>query len=229
MASGTNFEFKHEIMVTSSTGNKLKLLNKEIVIDELPIFFNEIITLENLCSYFVTYNSQWTVEDGWLTGRNPEESAGMAILKRDFPGNILVGFECRTVPPSTHDINFMWNGEWRDDLNSCGNAYIGSICGWYSGRAGIEKSPDYKLSATTPNKRFVPGRIYKVHAGSINGDCFIFIDGKLAVELTDPEPLNSELYTKVAFTAWSSLIQIRNIVIRKITWKPLKMSYNPEF
>ena len=98
----------------------------------------------------------------------------MAILKHDFPGNILLDFEAGTILPSTHDINFMWNGEWSDSLNSCGNAYVGSICGWYSNRIGIEKSPDYKLIATTPNYNFEPGRIYRVQAGSINGNCFHF-------------------------------------------------------
>ena len=153
------------------------------------------------------------------------ETAGMAILKHDFPGNILLDFEAGTILPSTHDINFMWNGEWSDSLNSCGNAYIGSICGWYNNRIGIEKSPDYKLIATTPNYNFEPGRTYRVQAGSIDGNCFIFIDGKLAIELNDPDPLDSTRFTKVAFTAWSSCLRIRNIVIRQIEWIPLIMKY----
>jgi hypothetical protein len=207
----------------------LQLINKEIDITNSKILFNTIITEGNFAEHFETHNSKWTVSDGWITGRNPEESAGMAIMKQDFPGNILLEFDCRTVPPSTHDINFMWNGEWSDDLNSCGNAYIGSICGWYSGRAGIEKSPENKLSATIPNDGFVPGMTYRVHAGSVDGDCFISIDGKLAVELTDPDPIDNRLFTKVAFTAWSSCIQVRNIIIRQVKWKPLKLSYKNEF
>ena len=207
----------------------LKLINKEIDINKSKILFNEIITSDNFSDHFITYNCQWSVEDGWITGRNPDETAGMAILKHDFPGNILLDFEARTLLPSTHDINFMWNGEWSDKLNSCGNAYIGSICGWYRGRVGIEKSPDYKLIASTPNNNFEPGKTYRVQAGSIDGNCFIFIDGKLAIELNDPDPLNTQKYTRVAFTAWSSWISIRNVVIRQIEWLPLNMSYLPEF
>jgi len=207
----------------------LKLLNKEIDINKSKILFNEIITSDNFSDHFIVYNCQWSVADGWITGRNPDETAGMAILKHDFPGNILIGFEARTILPSTHDINFMWNGEWSDTLNSCGNGYVGSICGWYSNRIGIEKSPEYKLMATTPNYDFEPGKTYKVHAGNIDGNCFIFIDGKLAIELNDPDPLDTARYAKVAFTAWSSWIQIRKIVIRKIKWKPLVMKYTPEF
>jgi len=207
----------------------LQLLDKEIDINQCRILFNELITPENFDSHFITHNSHWNVEDGWICGRNPDESAGMAILKHDFPGNILLDFEAHTILPSTHDINFMWNGEWRDSLNSCGNGYIGSICGWHSQRIGIEKSPQYKLIATTPNPAFEPGKTYRVQAGSIDGNCFIFIDGKLAIELNDPEPLDPEKYTKVAFTAWKSAIRIKNIIIMQIEWKPLIINYWPEF
>lgn len=203
----------------------LKLLNKEIDLIKSRILFKTIVTPDNFDDHFITYNSKWTVEDGWITGRNPNETAGMAILKHDFPGNILLDFEASTILPSTHDINFMWNGEWSDKLNSCRNAYVGSICGWYDNRIGIEKSPEYKLIATTPNHNFEPGRTYRVQAGSINGNCFIFIDGKLAIELNDPDPLDSIRYTKVAFTTWSSCLRIGNIVIRKIEWQPLIMKY----
>jgi hypothetical protein len=203
----------------------LRLIDKEIDPNKCRILFNTKITPDNFTDHFITHNSQWSVEDGWITGRNPDESAGMAILRHDFPGNILLDFEAHTILPSTHDINFMWNGEWNEDLNSCGNAYIGSICGWHSQRIGIEKSPDYKLIATTPNYTFVPGKTYRVQTGSIDGNCFIFIDNKLAIELNDPDPLDTTKYAKVAFTAWSSSIRIKNIIIRQIIWKTLINKY----
>ena len=65
----------------------------------------------------------------------------MIILKKDFPGNVMVEFEARTVKPSTHDINVMWNGEWNDSLNLRGKAYIAGIEGWWEGKVGLEKSP----------------------------------------------------------------------------------------
>jgi hypothetical protein len=207
----------------------LQLINKEIYPERSGILFNELITPDNFNDHFITYNSRWSVEDGWIIGQNPDESAGMAVLKHSFPGNILLDFEAATILPSTHDINFMWNGEWSEAINSCGNAYVGSICGWYGGRVGIEKSPLYNLAATTPNSGFIPGRTYRIQTGSIDGNCFIFIDGQLAIELNDPDPLDSARYTKVAFTAWSSRIRIKNIVIRQVEWKPLVMRYLPEY
>ena len=209
--------------------DKLQLIEKEIDIVNSPVLFNKPITAENLKTDWDIYNCSWTMNKGWLTGRNPDESAGMALLKQNFPGNILLEFEGRTVYPSTHDIDFMWNGEWSDKLNSCGVGYIGGLSGWWSGRTGIEKSPGYKLRATTKNFMLEPGRIYKVQAGSINGHCFIFIDGKEIIEVNDPEPIDNTKYGKIAFTAWRSHVQIRNIVIRNIVWKSVEMGYKPEF
>jgi len=209
--------------------DKLQLISKEIDLTKSEILFNKPVTIEGLSSEWETHNCLWTVENGWLTGKNPEETAGMALLKKDFPGNILLEFEGRTVQPSSHDIDFLWNGEWDESLNSCGMGYIGGISGWWTGRTGIEKSPEYKLRATTKNFNLEPGRTYKVQAGSIDGYCFMFIDGTEIIALMDPEPIDNKKYGKVAFTAWSSHIQIRNIVIRQISWIPVNMEYTPEY
>jgi hypothetical protein len=208
---------------------KLFLIDKVIDVINSPVMFCKPVTGENKNSLFDFHNSRWNVEDGWLTGINPDESAGMAVFRQDFPGNILLEFDCRTVRPSTHDINFMWNGEWSDELNSCKNAMIGSICGWHLNRIGIEKSPGYKFRVTVPNNNFEPGVTYKVQAGSINNTSFIFVDGELALEADDPDPIDRFRYTKVAFTAWGSHIQIKNIIIRQINWKSRELKYIPEF
>ncbi len=216
-------------MKSSRHFNELQLINKVINVSESTVLFDQPITAENLETLFEFRNSKWWFENGWLTGKNPDESGGMAIFKQNFPGNILLEFEGRTVLPSTRDLNFMWNTEWSDLLQSCGNGYIGGLNGWWTKRVGIEKSPDFKLRATTPCFKFEPGRIYKVQAGSIDGQCFIFIDGKLCIELDDPKPIDNQKYTKIALSAYSSMVQFKNVVIRQINWKSLEMSYKPEF
>lgn len=204
---------------------KLILIDKIIDVSNSPVMFSDTITAGNLNVLFELHNSRWSTENGWLTGFNPDESAGMAIFKQNFPGDILLEFECRTVKPSSNDINFMWNGEWSDELNSCKNAMIGSICGWHLNRIGIEKSPEYRLRATVSNPAFKPGKTYRVQAGSVENTSFIFIDGKLAIEVDDPDPVDRFKYAKVAFTAWSSHIQVKNINIRQIKWESQELKY----
>jgi len=153
----------------------------------------------------------------------------MIIHRDDFSGNVMVDFEARTVLPCTHDIDFMWNGSWDEATNQRGLAYVGGLEGWWGGKVGIEKSPEYKLNALTPLFSFEPGRSYTIQGGSIDGHCFVFVDGRLAIELTDPDPIDSSRYAKIGFEAYCSHIQIRNIKIWRLAWEPVDASYIPEF
>jgi hypothetical protein len=204
-------------------------MQKEIDTDNSKILFDEPITAENFNRICKVYSAEWSVEDGWLTGKNPGNFPGMVFLKGDYPGNVLVEFEARTVPPCTHDINFMWNGCWDESKNERGLAYVAGVQGWWEGKVGIEKSPEYKLNAGTPLFGFEPGRIYNIMGGSLDGHCFIFVDGVLALEVTDPDPIDSQKFTKVGFEAYCSHIQIRNVKVRSITWNKRELKYKPEF
>jgi hypothetical protein len=204
-------------------------MRKEIDLAGSEVLEVPLLTQETFLEDWRVYNSEWWIEDGWLTGKNPENAPGMAIMKKDFPGNVMVEFEARTVLPSTHDIDVMWNGEWNENLNRRGLAYVAGIGGWWEGKVGLEKSPDYKLTATTPLFDFRPGNTYKILAGSIDGHMFICVNEKLLLELTDPEPIGHSTCAKVGFEAYCSFIQVRNIVIRKIKWEHVEMSYKSEF
>jgi len=51
---------------------RLILVDKEIDINNSPVMFSRTITGDNLNALFEVHNSRWTIEDGWLTGINPE-------------------------------------------------------------------------------------------------------------------------------------------------------------
>ncbi len=80
----------------------------------------------------------------------------MVISRKDFYGNVLLEFTANTVLPSTHDINAMWNGSWNEQTNTRDVAYVGGLEGWWHGKVGFEKSPDYKLNAANPSLIFTP-------------------------------------------------------------------------
>lgn len=209
--------------------NTIELMKKKILIDQSKVLYHKEEFSGADLDDFTIHHSNWWVENGWLTGKNPGNYPGMAILKEDFPGNVLVDFDARTVSPSTHDINVMWNGEWLDSLDQRGSAYVAGLQGWWTGKVGIEKSPEYKFMLGTPLFNFTPGKVYHIQAGAINGHCFILTDGKLLLEGMDPDPIDQMKYSKVGFEAYSSYIQIRNVTIRQIQWEPVEMKYEPEF
>ena len=209
--------------------NSIVLMKKRISIDSSEVLFDAQVTPEDFKDQWEIRHSKWDITDGWLTGENPGNWPGMAILKKDFPGNIMVDFEAQTIMPSSHDINVMWNGEWLYDSDQRGVAYVAGLQGWWTGKVGIEKSNDYRFMAGTPLFDFNPYKIYRIQAGSIDGHCFIVADGKLLLEAMDPDPIDNQKFTKVGFEAYCSNIRIRKIAIRQIHWEPVEMKYEPEF
>jgi hypothetical protein len=204
-------------------------MKKRIDINSCPILYEKEVTPESLSEEWTIHHSDWKVEDGWLIGENSGNWPGMAVMNQDFPGNVLIEFEAQTILPSTHDINVMWNGEWLEDTDQRGIAYVAGLQGWWTGKVGIEKSNDYKFMVGTPLFNFEPAKLYKIYAGSIDGHCFIFANGQLLLEAMDPDPIDNQKYTKLGFEAYSSKIKIKNIVIRQIVWELVEMKYEAEF
>lgn len=215
---------------TSKTGgDELHLMKKKVLLSKSEILYNRQVTPGALAAEWTIHHSEWSAEGEWLTGSNRGNHPGMAILKQDFPGNVLVEFEAQTLLPSSHDINVMWNGEWLAEGDRRGIAYVAGLQGWWTGKVGIEKSDKYEFMVGTPLLSFVPGKIYKIRAGSIEGHCFIFADDQLLLEAMDPDPIDHQKYTKIGFEAYCSRIRIRNIIIRQVSWEEAEMKYDPEF
>jgi len=209
--------------------NTIILMKKRILLDSSKMLYDQPVTNTNFPELWTVHHSEWKVEDGWLTGENRGNWPGMAILRQDFPGNVLVEFEAKTILPSSHDINVMWNGEWLADTDQRGIAYVAGLQGWWTGKVGIEKSNDYRFMVGTPLFGFIPGKVYRIQAGSIDGHCFILADDTLLLEAMDPDPIDHRKYTKVGFEAYCSKIAIRNIRIRRIAWESLEMKYDADF
>jgi len=209
--------------------NTIELMKKRILLDSSKVLYDKLPNAEDFSKSWTIHHSKWTIQDGWLEGENPGNWPGMAILKQDFPGNVMVEFEAQTILPSKHDINVMWNGEWLQETDQRGIAYVAGLQGWWTGKVGIEKSNDYKFMVGTPLFNFEPGKIYKIQAGSIDGQCFVLADGKLLLEAMDQNPIDNQKYTKIGFEAYCSKIRIRNIKIIQIHWESVDMKYEVDF
>lgn len=206
----------------------LEIMGKRLDVDGSELLYAEPMSERCFATRWEVHGGEWRVDGEWLTGRNPGNCPGMAFLKEDFPGDVMLDFEGRTVPPCTHDIDFMWNGSWDAGANRRGTAYVGGIAGWWTGKVGVERSPEYKLNAMTPLLGFEPGRTYHIQGGSVKGHCFIFIDGRLAIEMTDPEPIDSRRFAKVGFEAYCSHIQVRRVRVVRLKWEAFARKYEGE-
>lgn len=207
----------------------IQLMKKKIFTEKLEVLYNVPFSDESLARDFEIKSGKWHVEDGWLVGENRENFAAMVISKADWFGPIMMEFDAQTILPCTHDINVMWHGSWNNSNNTRDVAYVAGLQGWWDGKVGFEKSPEYKLNVGTQLFEFEPGRVYHMAVGDIEGHIFVVVDGKLVLEITDPNPIDSQKYGKIGFEAYCSKLKFKNLSIKRITWEDDPKTYMAEF
>lgn len=199
------------------------LKNSE-VIHSIDYFDNEEFH-EN----FVVKSGTWYTEDGWVVGKNPKMCPGMIVSKADFFGHIMVEITAKMVEPATHDINVMINGEWDEEKDIRGNAYVAGAEAFWHGNVGFEKSPEYRLTAATPLFGFDPEKEHNFKMGNVDGKIFVLVDDELCLEISDPDPLDVNKYGKIGFEAYSSWWKFKDLKVYRLNYHKIQEYYNPEF
>lgn len=207
----------------------IQLMKKKLFFEEMEILYNRPFTKESLEQDFEVKAGKWYVEDGWLIGENRTNFAAMTVSKADYFGPVMMEFDAQTILPCTHDINVMWHGSWNDKTNTRDVAYVAGLQGWWDGKVGFERSPEYTFNAGTQLFDFEPGKVYHMAVGDINGHIFVVVDGELVLEITDPNPIDGCKYGKIGFEAYCSKLKFKNLCVRKVTWIDEPKEYIPEF
>ncbi len=207
----------------------IQLMKKKLFLEELEVLYNKPFEKETFERDFEIKAGKWYVEDGWLIGENRTNFAAMVISKADYFGPVMMEFDAQTILPCTHDINVMWHGSWNESTNTRDVAYVAGLQGWWDGKVGFERSPEYKLNVGTQIFDFEPGRVYHMAVGDINGHVFVVVDGKLVLEVTDPAPIDGNKYGKIGFEAYCSKLKFKNLCVRRVTWTDDPKEYVPEF
>lgn len=208
----------------------IQLMCLKLFPEEMEILYNRPFSEEMLREDFEIKDGKWYVdEDGWLIGENPNNSAAMIISRGEYFGDVLLEFDAATVLPATRDINVSWHMSWNEEKNSRGEAYVMGLQGWYDGYVGFEKSPDYRFVVNTKLLDFVPGRTYHITMGNIGRRLFIAVDGRLALEIRDPDPLDLMKHGRMGFEAFCTRVKYKNLCIRRAVGIDSYTPYQPEF
>lgn len=207
---------------------KLAFIDVDLKNSEI-VFKKESFDEKSFDENFLIKSGEWYLEDGWVVGKNPNMCPGMIISKADFFGDVMIEITAKMVEPSTHDINVMINGEWDEEKDERGLAYVAGIEAFWHGNVGFEKSPEYKLTAATPLFTFDPQKEHNFKMGNAGGKVFVLVDDKLCLEISDPDPLDSSKYGKIGFEAYSSWWKFKNLKVYKLKYEKIEEYYNPEF
>jgi hypothetical protein len=179
--------------------------------------------------HFEIKGGKWYVEDGWLIGENRSCTADMIVTKDKFFGDILVEFDAATVLPSTRDINVTIHGSWNDESNSRGVGYVFGLEGFWEGYVGFERSPDYSFLVLTDLLDFTPGETYHIAVGNISNTFFLFINNRLAFQITDPAPYDVNEHGLVGFEAFCTRVKYKNLSIKRLVAEDDWKTYKAEF
>ena len=208
----------------------IQIMTLKLIPEEMEILYNRPFSPEMLKEDFEIRDGKWYVdEEGWLIGENPNNSAAMVISRDKYFGDVLIEFDAATVLPATRDINVSWHMSWNEEKNSRAEAYVMGLQGWYDGYVGFEKSPDYRLVANTKLLNFEPGRTYHITVGNVGNRCFIAVDGVLALEVRDPDPLDLNKHGRMGFEAFCTRVRYKNLCIRRLVAHNTYVPYQPEF
>ena len=203
---------------------ELLLLGKKILVDESEIVF-EYHGEENYLDYFDVKLGNWKYEDKALIGTELENRGGIILTKQKFDYDIMMTFKVSTVLPATRDLNAVWCTEWNDETNYLGNSYVCGLNGWYENKAGIERCGENEFYTSTSLYNYKPGEQVEMTCGSINGHCFMFVDGVLISEFKDNYGL---IGGYAGISPYCTSLKITDLVIRKIKWERRKQRYTPE-
>ena len=157
----------------------------------------------------------WCVHDGALCGRVDGERPAVLWLEPEVEGDHLLVFHAHAVPPFAKDLNAIWEGSGRilgeDDVD----ATVSGVGGWWSGLSGIERHPEGGLRATTRPLRVVPGQVYEIAVGRRGAADFLFVDGRLILQLDDPARAR-RARSRVAFATWHSHVHVLRATLHQL-------------
>ena len=206
--------------------NEILLLGKRILADRSPLLLSYTPD-ENWRELFEAMGGEWRYEDGYLIGSEPDNKGGILLTKESYDDDVMMSFTVKSVLPATRDLNAVFAVTWDSEINYLKRAYITGVNGWYDGKCGIERFPEDEMRVLVPSYTYTPGREIRITTGSIDGHCFLIVDGELIVEAVDNR--DTIKGGRVGFSPYSTILAIKDIEIRKIVWEERIQSYLPEF
>lgn len=204
---------------------EIRLAWKKVIPDKSPLLL-KYAPGDDWLDYWMPMNGDWSCKDGWIIGMQPGNLGGILFSKERFEGNVMMSFTVKTQLPATRDLNAVFCANWNEEKNYLGESYVCGLNGWWENKSGIERNGSSNLYATTSCYHYEPGTEVRMTIGAIDGHCFMVVDDVLVTELIDPAPIKGG---HMGFSAYCTVLNIKDIEIREIYWEKFSQVYTPEF
>ena len=202
----------------------IKLLGKKILFSQSPLLL-DYQPNEDWLNYWTPMSGEWKYKDGHLIGIEKGNMGGILFSKEFYKQNVMLTFTVSTILPATRDLNAVFCAKWDKTKDYLGESYVCGLNGWFENKSGIERNLS-KVYSTTTLYKYIPGKEIRMTCGSIDGHTFMVVDDELVTELIDENPIYGG---HVGFSAYCTMLKIKDIQIREIKWEKFEQSYDPEF
>ena len=207
----------------------IKLIGKKIILDKCKMLL-KYQPNENWSDFFEQKAGEWSVQDGYLIGKENGNKGGILYTKEIFDKPVMISFTASSVLPATRDVNAVFCANWDDDINDLGDSYVCGVGGWYDNKAGLErnvKGNKLAFRSITGSYKYVPGKEIRLTCGAIDGHIFMVIDDELVAEYIEYE--NALTSGHIGFSPFCTMLKIKDIQVREIYYENIKEHYDPEF
>lgn len=176
----------------------------------------------------VKHPPKWQVSAEKIVGGGPDEPThGQIFYKTPVKGDVVLAFDAKILPPSYHDLVWLWNVRFGDGEPPWTGGYLGCLAGWYNNMAGIEKLPVYRPSAIGTAHATEPGKTYRIVSGSLGGDHFIAVDGNLVVYFADDDVPDPDVPGYFGFGVFESHCEYSNLTVYRPSVTEHPLAYVP--
>ncbi len=203
----------------------IHLWGKKILLDKSPVVM-KYSPSEDWLEHWEPKIGYWECKDGYLIGAERESTAAIIFSKQRFENDVMFSFTVKAELPATRDLNAVFCANWDDGTNWLGESYVCGLNGWYEHKSGIERNGSSNLYSTTSLYKYKHGTEVRMDVGCINGHSFMIVDGEMVTELVDPSPIRGG---HIGFSAYCTMLKIKDIEVRELYWEPFEQSYDPEF
>lgn len=194
------------------------------------LLFCDDFTDPDLTKRWEVTGGDWECKDGICKGVYRENGGGLIYTHEQFPGDIMLDFYGKIIPPCHNDLNWSFRAKgWDYKANDADIGYIAGLNGWWIDRTGIERYPECKLRSLCESFKAEPGREYHIQTGIVGSICFLAVDGQMIITMGDPDPINAPDCNRVGLGTYCSQIEFRDFKVYRPKVTHEEMSYTPNF
>ncbi len=138
-------------------------------------------------------------------------------LRRELPRDAVIEFDAWSMDPAGDIKAEAWGDgkSYAQSIEYTSTGYVFIQGGWHNQLGALCRMEEHGQDRRTRNDlRAQPGRHYRWQIARHGSRVEWFVDGKLVLDMDDPQPLSGPDHSYFAFDDWETEVHFDNLVVR---------------